>query len=79
MEFPLQMFATFTPVACGAGMGTTDFGFTPVNARYVKLTQHGVADAWWAVFDLNIYRSGDDVCAGGGTVTTMCTVEHMAI
>jgi hypothetical protein len=71
--------ATFTPVACGAGMGTTDFGFTPVNARYVKLTQHGVADAWWAVFDLNIYRSGDDVCAGGGTVTTMCTVEHMAI
>lgn len=71
--------AAFTPVACGAGMGTTEFGFAPVNARYVKFTQHGVADAWWAVFDLNIYRSGGDVCAGGGAATTMCTLEHMAI
>jgi len=71
--------AAFTPVACGAGAGTTEFGFAPVNARYVRFTQHGYADAWWAVFDLNIYRSGADTCAGGGAQTTMCTLEHMAI
>jgi hypothetical protein len=71
---------TFTPVACGTGNVTTDFGFTAVNARYVRFVQHGIADSWWSVHDLNIYRSADgDSCGGGGTQTNMCTTTHTTL
>jgi F5/8 type C domain len=67
---------TFTPVACGPGAVVTDFAFTPVNARYVRFTQHGTADSWWSVFDLNVYASTGDTCAGGGTQMNTCTTPH---
>ncbi len=71
--------ATFTPVACGAGGLSTDFGFTAVSARYVRFVQHSTADSWWSIHDLNIYHSGGDSCAGGGAQTNMCTITHMAL
>lgn len=67
---------TFTPVACGPGAVVTDFSFTPVNARYVRFTQHGIGDAWWSIWDLNVYASTGDTCAGGGTQTNTCTTPH---
>lgn len=70
---------TFTPVACGTGNITTDFGFPAVNARYVRFIQHSTADSWWSIHDLNIYRAGGDTCAGGGTQTSVCTLPHTAL
>jgi len=66
----------FTPVACGDGALTTDFSFTAVSARYIKLVQHGIAASWWSIHDLNVYASTGDSCAGGGTQTETCTLPH---
>jgi hypothetical protein len=69
--------ATFTPVACGTGLTLTDFSFAPVSARYVRVTQHGIADSWWSVHDFNVYRAGaDDSCATAGTQMSTCTTPH---
>jgi hypothetical protein len=67
---------TFTPVACGPGAVTTDFAFTPTNARYVRLVQHGIADAWWSIWDLKVYAATGTTCAGGGTQMNTCTTPH---
>ncbi len=67
---------TFTPVACGAGAVTTDFSFTATNARYVRLVQHGTADAWWSIWDLKVYAASGATCAGGGTQMNTCTTPH---
>ena len=68
---------TFTPVACGTGAVTTDFSFTAVNARYVRFVQHGIADSWWSVWDLNVFSAAGDTCAGGGgTQMNTCTTPH---
>ncbi len=67
---------TFTPVACGTGGVITDFSFTAKAAKYVRIIQHGVADGWWSVHDLNVYASTGDTCAGGGTQTNVCTTPH---
>lgn len=67
---------TFTPVACGPGAVTTDFSFTATNARYVRLVQHGIADAWWSIWDLKVYAASGATCAGGGTQTNTCTTPH---
>jgi hypothetical protein len=67
---------TFTPVACGTGGVLTDFSFAATNARYVRLIQHGVADGWWSIHDLNVYASTGDTCAGGGTQMNTCTTPH---
>jgi hypothetical protein len=67
---------TFTPVACGMGGVTTDFSFAPTNARYVRLIQHGTADGWWSIHDLNVYASTGDTCAGGGTQMNTCTTPN---
>jgi hypothetical protein len=66
----------FTPVACGTGAVTTDFSFTATNARYVRLVQHGTADGWWSIHDLNVYAASGDTCAGGGTQMSTCTTPH---
>jgi hypothetical protein len=66
----------FSSVACGDGMLTTDFSFTAVSARYVKLIQHGIADSWWSIHDLNVYAATGDTCAGGGTQMETCTTPH---
>jgi len=67
---------TFTPVACGPGAVTTDFSFTATNARYVRLVQHGIADAWWSIWDLKVYAATGTTCAGGGTQMNTCTTPH---
>ena len=67
---------TFTPVACGDGALTTEFSFTAVNARYVRLVQHGISDAWWSIHDLNVYAASGATCASGGTPTETCTLPH---
>jgi hypothetical protein len=67
---------TFTPAACGTGAVTTEFSFTAVNARYVRFVQHGVADSWWSVWDLNVFSASGDTCASGGTQTNTCTTPH---
>lgn len=67
---------TFTPVACGPGAVLTDFAFAATSARYVRLVQHGVADGWWSVHDLNVYASTGDTCAGGGTQMNTCTMPN---
>jgi F5/8 type C domain len=66
----------FTSVACGAGAVTTDFAFTAVSARYVRFVQHGIGDAWWSIWDLNIYAATGDTCAGGGAQVNTCTTPH---
>jgi hypothetical protein len=40
------------------------------------LVQHGTADAWWSIHDLNVYAASGEVCAGGGTATETCTTPH---
>jgi F5/8 type C domain len=66
----------FTSVACGDGALTTDFSFAPVSAQYIKLVQHGIADSWWSIHDLNVYSSTGDSCAVAGTQTETCTLPH---
>jgi hypothetical protein len=67
----------FTPVACGTGAVTTDFSFAATNARYVRLIQHGTADGWWSIHDLNVYAASGDTCPGGtGTQMNTCTTPH---
>jgi hypothetical protein len=69
----------WTPVACGTNSPTADISFAPVSARYVRLVQHGIADAWWSMVDLNVYRSGADDTCGAGATTTTCTSTGSAI
>lgn len=66
----------FTPVACGTGAVTTEFSFTATNARYIRFIQHGVADSWWSIWDINVYSASGDTCAGGGTQMNTCTTPH---
>jgi hypothetical protein len=67
---------TFTPVACGPGAATTDFSFTATNGRYVRLVQHGIADAWWSIWDLKVFAATGTTCVGGGTQMNTCTTPH---
>jgi hypothetical protein len=68
----------WTPVACGTNSAMADISFTAVSARYVRLVQHGIADAWWSMVDLQVYRSGADDTCGAGATTTACTSTGMA-
>jgi len=63
----------WTSVACGTNSPNADISFAAVSARYVRLVQHGTADAWWSMVDLNVYRSGADDTCGNGATTTACT------
>jgi hypothetical protein len=69
---------TWTPVACGTNSPNADISFAPVSARYVRLVQHGTADAWWSMVDFNVYRSGADDTCGAGDTATACTSTGMA-
>lgn len=63
----------WTPVACANVTSPVDISFAAVSARYVRLVQHGTADAWWSIHDLDVYRSGADDTCGDGATATMCT------
>jgi hypothetical protein len=56
----------WTPVACGAGATVTDVAFTPVTARYIRVTQNVVnSGSWWSVHELNVYCPTTDTCSSG--------------
>ena len=72
---------TWTPVACGTGAVATDFSFTPVSARYVRLTQFGTSNTgWWSIHEFSVYAATatDKACAapGAGATTGTCTAMH---
>lgn len=70
---------TWKSVACGTGTATTDFSFAATTARYVRLTQGGMNDGWWSVYDLNVYGATgtETTCAAGtGATSTACTTPH---
>jgi hypothetical protein len=69
---------TWTPVACTTNALNADIAFAATSARYVRLVQHGTADAWWSMGDVNVYRSGADDTCGEGATTTACTSIGMA-
>jgi hypothetical protein len=38
--------------------------------------QHGIGDACWSIWDLNIYAATADTCAASGTQVNTCTTPH---
>lgn len=63
----------WTPVACGANSAMADISFAAVSARYVRFVEHGTADSWWSLADVNVYAAGADTTCGAGGATPACT------
>jgi beta-glucosidase len=48
-----------SPVATGAGTAAlVTVGFTPANARYIRVTQTGSSSSWWSIAEFNAYTNG---------------------
>lgn len=58
---------SFAEVAMQEGTpGVLKIAFTPVVARYVRVSQMGTAEYWWSLHDYKIYCTNDIVPGGGG-------------
>ncbi|WP_051367885.1 beta-glucosidase [Hamadaea tsunoensis] len=48
-----------SPVATGTGASALlTVGFTPANARYIRVTQTGSSTSWWSIAEFNAYTNG---------------------
>jgi hypothetical protein len=69
------------PVACGAGSDITDVAFSPIQARYVRVTQKADPNnsKWWGVREFDVYCAMTDTCPEGGAADGSllnCAVQH---
>ena len=48
--------AKYTVVASGNGQSSIQLSFIPHNARYVRVSQYGLAGSWWSINEISVQR-----------------------